>query len=349
MIQKIREKITQRYKKRKWFVFLTEFFRRFAEDNVAAVGAQLAYYLIMSFFPFLIFLLSVLTFTTLGQEDVLATLLSALPAETSKVIYPIIMDIISLRSGTVLSLSLALALWAGSSGTMNLMGAIDYAFDVKDRRNVIIRRLTAVFYTILLTVLIVITLLGQVFGDFLLSKIFEMIGHNQWIENIWNMFKLILPFSSMLIGFTLFYKFAPGFPKGRRITLRQALLGSVVATLGWIGLSELFKIYVANFSNYANTYGSIGAVIVLLLWLFMSAILLMLGAEVIAAYVNVYKKGLSYLTDRTQGPVSVNVAASRRSKTGRAQHPGNATAKKAMRVKPRYIMRREEKTEEVKG
>ncbi len=342
MIQKTRSKIAQKYGDKKSYLFLKEFFRRFGEDNVAATGAQLAYYLIMSFFPFLIFLLSLLTFTSLGQEDVLTTLLSVLPAQASNMVYPVIMDIVSLRSGTVLSLSLVLALWAGSSGTANLIKAIHRAFDIEEGRNLIIGRMISVFYTILLAALIIITLLGQVFGDFLLSKIFEWLGYNQWVESIWNSVKLILPLGSMLIGFALFYKFAPKFRKGEKITVRQAFLGSIVAALGWVGLSKLFKIYVANFSNYANTYGSIGAIIVLLLWLFISAVLIMVGAEVIATYRSVYKKGrCRYAGASTQALHGVSTNKS--TMAGSSLEQGHWADRKTIRIKPRYIMRRDEK------
>ncbi len=84
----------------------------------------------------------------------------------------------------------------------------------------------------------------------------------------------------MIITFTFLYKFAPAFPKGSRTSFIKALPGSIFTTLGWIGSSVLFSFYVNNFGEYAVTYGSLGGIIVFLIWLFISSIIIVLGGEV---------------------------------------------------------------------
>lgn len=272
--------------------FLKELFARFQSDKVPQVGAQLAYYLLMSVFPLIIFVLSLMSFTSLGQSDSLGRLLSALPRETADLLQPILMDLVSNRSGSVLGLSLFLALWSGSNGISNLIAAMDAAYDIENARKKLLRRIIAVGYTILLAVVIVIALGIQVFGDQWINTLVEAVPSLAFLQSIWIIVQYVLPLIIIILILALLYKFGPGFPQNKFITFGEALIGASIAGVLWSIASMGFSIYVNQFGNYANTYGSLGGVIVLMIWLYLTSVIIMLGAEITATYISRFKGGL---------------------------------------------------------
>lgn len=251
---------------------------------------MLAYYLMMSLIPFLIFFLNLLSFTPLGQVEVIGDMMEFLPTDSAVILEPILLDLVRSRSGTLLSLSLFLALWSGSNAIMQLISVMNSAFNLDDMRSFFIKRGLSILYTVLLAGMILLVLVGPIFGDAILAGIFAIIGEQVWIAIIWGWIKRLLPLVTLILGFALMYRFAPGFPKGEGIRFKDAVIGAVVATAGWLAASFGFSYYVNNFGNYANTYGSLGGVIVLLLWLYLTAIMILLGAEVSASYVFIQQR-----------------------------------------------------------
>lgn len=272
--------------------FLKEFIARFNQDKVPQVGAQLAYYLLMSLFPLVIFILSLLSFTSLGQANSLERLLSAMPRDTAQLLYPILLDLVSNRSGSILGLSLVLALWSGSSGINNLINAMDVAYDIENARKKLLRRIISVGYTILLAIVIVVTLAAQVFGDQLIQTIVSNAPSLAFLSQLWLVFQYILPLLVIILSLAMLYKWGPGFPQNKFITSGEALLGASLAGVLWTIASAGFGFYVSQFGNYSKTYGSLGGVIVLMLWLYLSSVIIMAGAEFIATYISRTKGGL---------------------------------------------------------
>lgn len=279
----MKEKITQwieKNKTKKWLLFLDQLAFRFTDDNVSSIGSQLAYYLILSIFPFLIFLLNMVQFTPLASTDVLDTLTQVLPGETAKMIKDIVGGIINSSSGTLLSISALGGLWTSSSGIMHLIKAINKAYDYKEKRSFIKLRLVAVFFTLVLAVVIVLVFGLLIFGEIITNDVFSLINISSAFEFIWPVLRIVIALVALSITFTLLFMFGPAFPSGSRTTFKGALPGSIFVTLGWIGASILFSFYVNNFGKYSVTYGSLGGIIVFLIWLYISSIIVILGGEV---------------------------------------------------------------------
>lgn len=274
-----------RLKKTKVGYFLFDLIKRIQEDEVMVIGAQLAYYLIMSFFPFLIFLLNIAAFTPLGQEGVMNEIFSILPNETSSLLKPIVTDIISSRSSALLSISLILALWSGSTGINALIRAMGKAFDIKNSYKPWTKRLLSVLYTLMLAVIILLVVAGPVFGDAIINLINTHLIEIEGISYIIRLIVQIVPFVLMVFAFVVIYKWGPGFPRNYKITIKEALIGAISATLLFVLISFGFGFYVNNFGNYSNTYGALGGIIILLIWLYLGSITIMMGAEISATVV----------------------------------------------------------------
>ncbi len=286
----IRLKLDRRYGHLRIYRFFWEVLDRFKSDQVPQVGAQLAYYLLFSLFPLMIAVLTILSYTPLAQETALASILDAMPDEAADLISPIIRDIVSARSSALLSTSLILALWSGSTGLNNVLLAMNKSFDTERQRPFVLQRLLALGATVALILVIIFSLLGQVFGQKIIDLLASRFSTHLkfWLE-LGNILRIAAPLLLMIFFFTLLYKFGPAFKKGQRLAFCPALLGGCFTTLGWSLMSLGFNFYVNHFSNYSNTYGSLGGVIIMMTWLFLGSIILLLGAVVAASWVATQK------------------------------------------------------------
>lgn len=282
--------------------FILELIKRIQEDEVMLVGAQLAYYLIMSFFPFLIFLLNIAAFTPLGQESVMNELFSILPNDATELLRPIITDIVSSKSASLLSFSLILALWSGSNGINALIKAMGSAFDIENNYKPWLKRILSVIYTLFLAIIILLVVAGPVFGESIINWISQNIINITGLEWIIRLIVMITPFVLMVIYLLALYKYGPGFPENRKVTIWEALIGAVSATLLFVIISFGFSFYVNNFGNYSNTYGALGGIIILLIWLYLGSVAIMIGAEISASYVALTKPIIEARTEEEIEP-----------------------------------------------
>ncbi len=267
-------------KKKRWILFSDQLMFRFKDDNVSSIGSQLAYYAVMSIFPFIIFLLNIIKYTPLASTEILDSLVSVLPADAQIIITDIVIEIIDGSSGTLLSVSVLAGLWTASSGIMHLIKAINKAYDYQEQRPFLKLRLVSVFFTLVLSIIIILVFISLVFGEVIGQKLFTLMNGSLLFEIIWPILRIGIALLFMLIAFILLYKFAPAFPKESRMKLKETFPGSIFVTLGWAMSSVIFSFYVNNFGKYSVTYGSLGGVIVFLIWLYISSIIIVLGGEV---------------------------------------------------------------------
>lgn len=261
-------------------IFFKELIFRFKDDNVTAIGAQLSYYLILSIFPFLIFFLNILRFTPLVKEDVLQSIIAVLPLETQRIITNLVMETIRNSSETLLSFGAITGIWAASKGIMALIRAINKAYDVKETRSYIELRLLAIIFTLALLILLTIVLLTIVFGELIGIRIVQFLGLTLNFMIFWQYFRVIISIASMILIFALLFRFSPSLRNGNTIHFKDTLPGAIFSSVGWIITSTMFSYYVNNFANYTRTYGSLGGIMVLLIWLYLSSIIVVMGGEI---------------------------------------------------------------------
>ncbi len=272
-------KLAARLQKISFFSFLFAWIKRLGQDKVNLVSAQLAYYLILAFFPFTIFLLSIFSYSRFGHEEILAQQLALLPEAAADLLKPIMMDIVNKRSTALLSTSLFLALWSSSTGMHNLLTAMCRTFSGGERKRGFIRaRLMAIAATILIIVLLALLLISQVFGDIIYNYLRQYLAWGNLAKSIWNYALTLFPLLVLSLGLALLYRYGPHFPAGSRLPFKKAWISAIVASISWILISYGFGIYVSNFANYSNVYGSLGGIIILILWLYFSAFTIMAGS-----------------------------------------------------------------------
>jgi len=256
-------------------VFL-HLYNQFRENNISGVGAQLSYYVILSFFPFLIFLITLLKFTPLTHDHTLVELSLILPDEALSVVSSIIQEITQVNDATFLSIGMLGTIWASSRGTSSLISGINRAYNTSDSRPFWKIKLIGILFTIALAFLILFALTLLVFGKILGEFVFSYLGVSMVFYYIWTLLRYLIPVVSLFSTFLLIYILAPN----TTLRIRNVLLGTTFSTLGLIVVSLLFSFYVNNFGNYSKTYGGIGGVIVLLIWLYISSTIVLVGAEI---------------------------------------------------------------------
>lgn len=265
-----RKKITQ---------FFQEMLHRIRENEVSALGAQLTYYLILSFFPFLIFLVVLLSYTQIAIDTVLNELAYLLPPNSYSLVIGWVEETVESSNQTLLSFGMIGTIWAASRGVNAIIKGINKAYDEKEERPFWKVRGIAILAMGAITLLLLATLVFLVFGKWIGQQLFIWLNYPNYFAEVWNVAKYTGLILFMIYVFAFLYKHAPS----RHLTYREVLPGAVLATLGWIITSLLFAFYVNHFGNYSKTYGSIGGIIILLVWMYLSNIIILIGGEMNAA------------------------------------------------------------------
>jgi membrane protein len=167
-------------------------------------------------------------------------------------------------------------LWSASKGVFAIIGGLNSVYEIKENRNYFLIRLLAMLYTFLLIIIVIGVLLIMVFGHTLNNLLTSLFPNLKGLVYIISSLRFILGFLVLVLFFTLLYKSLPN----RKMKLLDQLPGAVIAGAGWVSFSFLFSFFIDNFSNYANIYGSLTAIIVLLLWLYICMYIMFIGAEI---------------------------------------------------------------------
>lgn len=249
---------------------------KFIHDDIYALACQLAYSLLLSFFPFLIFLFTIAGYSSIRGEDVLLILKNILPLEAYSLIYNTVIGIFNSRNVNLLSFSFITTIWVASNGFNAVIKAINKAYDQEECRSYLKLKIISILCTFALTFLIILSLFILVLGNIIGYKITLWLSLSQSFQPVWDFLRYLLTLILMTFIFALLYKVTPCI----RLNLWEVLPGAVFTTIGFILASMGFSFYVDNFANYSRLYGSIGAVIILMLWLFLISVIMLIGGEI---------------------------------------------------------------------
>jgi len=252
-----------------------EFARKIEENQLVSYANQLTLSLILAFFPFVIFLFTLLGFLRLDPTSLLEQLAQILPLSVYRTISGIIEDVLGRQHGELLSISIVVAIHAVITGFRALTKGSNHILGLVDRRNFIVNYLISVAGVIVFTLTIIIVLVAMVFGQQIINLL--MLRFPQLpLYTLIQFSRHILPVLLIFGTLTLFYMFIPA----RRIRFRAAFPGALVTTLTWTGLTLLFQYYVDNFADYSLFYGALGTMVALLLWVQLISTIILLGVQI---------------------------------------------------------------------
>ena len=256
-------------------------------NEVNSKAAEMSFYLLLSIFPFLIFTISMAVYLPqLQLNKSIDIIQSIIPESAFHIVLPIINSAIDNKSLSLLILSFVFTLWTSSRAIRSLIRWMNKSYNVKESRTFINVFIISFIFTISIFVIIFSSTILLVFGKLIGYIIFGLIGLNEVFMYIWNILRYIVGISTFIIILIKLYKFTPN----KKILTKDVLPGAMVATLVYLVISLAYSYYTNRFSNYNIIYGSIGGIIILITWLYLSSWSILIGHEVnVRLYFRRYK------------------------------------------------------------
>ncbi|MGZ8379203.1 MAG: YihY/virulence factor BrkB family protein [Gemmatirosa sp.] len=254
--------------------------REVMDDNVLGLGAQTAYYFFFSLFPIFLFLAPLLSLVGDKRETftfLLEKIQGAVPAEAYALVVNVVQSVVFAENAPGLaSVGALLALWSGSNVFSALMDALNNAYDLdKDPRPWWRKKLIAIACLLGVGVLFVIATVIMIAGGDIVDAVADQLRIGAAGRWIWTVLQYGFALSLLIGTGWIVYYFLPAIPQHKG----HALAGAIVATALWLIVTLGFRLYVQNFGSYNKTYGTIGGVIVLLTWMYLSMVVLLIGGE----------------------------------------------------------------------
>lgn len=268
------------FENNKFFDFVKNLYIKSREDDIGFIAGYISFFLLLSIFPFFIFFFNLLRYTPIAHQDFIENILIEIPPETQDILKTIINETISSSSQTLLSVSLIFSIWAGSIGITAIIRSINKAYSIKEELPYWKLKLISIVFTVLLVVLIIVVLFTLVFGEIITNEIFDELQANGSFYSFWNAMRRVIPFVSMVLIFGLLYKFSISFNKRTSTKFIYTLPGSIFTTAGWIISSSIFSDYINNFDIFSTTYGSLGGIVISLIWVYITSLMIIIGAEI---------------------------------------------------------------------
>ncbi len=264
-----------------WFGLSKRVWKKAGNDHVFGRAAELSYYFLLALFPLLIFMTSAIGIvlgSDLGtRQQLFNYLASIMPPSAFQLVNATMLEVSQASGGGKLSFGLLAALWAASNGMNAITDSLNAAYDVEETRPWWKQRLVAISLTVSLSVLILSALVLVVAGGHIGEGIADAYGFGPAFAVAWKVVQWPFVLLFMILAFALIYYFAPDLRKQQWQWLTP---GAAIGVALWLLVSLGFRIYLQFFDSYSKTYGSLGAVIILMLWLYFTGAAVLIGGEI---------------------------------------------------------------------
>ncbi|MCI8638447.1 MAG: YihY/virulence factor BrkB family protein [Coprococcus sp.] len=250
-----------------------EFKAQVSENHTGAYAAQSAYFFMLSMIPIILLLLTIIQYTPVTKADVMTAAVRVFPEENMQDFIVGIVNQVYNQSHTVIPVTAVVALWSAGKGVLAMSNGLNAAYQISETRNYFYLRIRASFYTIIFIIAIVLGLVLSVFGNSISIFI------NQRFPFLADTTAFILQMRTVvtfviLLGFSLvIYRFLPN----RRAGIKKQLPGAVFTSIGWLVISFIFSMYLTIFRGFSGLYGSMTAIILVMLWLYFCMYVMLMG------------------------------------------------------------------------
>jgi membrane protein len=253
----------------------------FDNDDLLGRASELAYNFLVAVFPMLLFLVSLFGLFAAQRTELQGRLFyylgQVLPPAAYQLISKTLQEVISNSGGGKVTLGLVLALWAGAGGMSSLMSGLNAAYSVRDSRPWWKKRLIALGLTLAISILVIAALFIVVAGGRVAELVGAKVGLGMVTVIAWKVLQWPVALAFIIMAFALIYYFGPDLKEQHWYWITP---GSVVGVLLWLATSFGIRLYLHFFNTYSRTYGSLGAVIVLLLWFYVTGLSFLIGGEI---------------------------------------------------------------------
>ncbi|MBI3804112.1 MAG: YihY/virulence factor BrkB family protein [Nitrospirae bacterium] len=290
------------------------------KDDVFGAAAELAYAFLFALFPLLLFLVTLIGYLPIDDlfGKILTSLSGFLPQEALVLIQDNIAAITQQKRGGLLSFGLLATLWAASRGVVSLCSGLNKVYDVEESRPWWKVQLIAIGLTLGVSIFAILAAILMIFGGAIGQALADQIGLGPLFQIGWNVARFLIAGITMTFVLAVLYYFGPDVEQ----SWHWVTPGSVIAVLSWILTSLAFSYYVGHFGSYNKTYGTIGAVIILLTWMYLTGLMILIGGEINSEIERSLPEGKSPGEKRLAEKHPGNLALQARAKTpmsGRAR------------------------------
>ena len=251
------------------------------DDDVFGRAAQLSYYFLLSLFPLLLVLVTLLGYFAEAGSELRASLLSYLgevmPGSATELVQKTLEEISKQKGGGKISFGILAAIWAASNGIGAISETLNIAYNVEETRSWWKRRLITVGLTVALSVLILTALTLMFGGGKIADALAANLGFGQVFTLTWKIVQWPIVLFFILLAFSLIYYFAPDLSDQ---DWKWVSPGSIIGVALWLLVSFAFRLYLHFFDSYSATYGSLGALIIMMLWFYLTGAAILIGGEI---------------------------------------------------------------------
>lgn len=265
----------------RWKTLILRLWTRINDHDIFGRAAQLSYYFLLAVFPLLLFLITLLGyFAETGSElrhKLISYLATVMPPSAITLVQTTLDEISQASGGGKLSLGILAALWAASNGMGAISDTLNAAYAVREQRAWWKVRLTAIILTIVVSILIVVALAIVLFGGQIGDRVATHFGFSAVFVVVWKILQWPITLFFLMLMFDVIYSFAPDVRRRKR---KWWTPGAAAAVVIWLLVSFGFRLYLHYFNSYSVTYGSLGALIVLMLWFYFTGLAILIGGEI---------------------------------------------------------------------
>jgi membrane protein len=264
------------------------FYKGLIEGAITTRASSLAFNFFLAFFPAIIVLFTLIPYIPIDgfQETLMDILMNILPPSTNEITLETLDDIINNQRGGLLSLGFVLAIYFSTNGINSLIEAFNASYHISKPESILKQRFLSLIITFTLTIILIFTIALIIFGQFIINYLieYEFINSNEKI--LFNLAKWFILISMLFLGISTIFNLGPSLKNKWRTFSPGAIFSTVFIIVTSLG----FTYYIDNFGQYNKIYGSIGTLIIILLWIYFNAIILLTGFEINASIINAKKK-----------------------------------------------------------
>lgn len=263
------------------------FSKKVSEDSLAAYAAQTTFFVLLSFFPFIMLLVMIASKFSLARTNVIFYLLDVAPEQFKSYILYIVDEIMFSDSNSFTVITALVSLWSAGKGIQALTYGLDKIYEVEQKKNFFITRLTSAVYTLIFMLLCLVIMVVHVFGKQIGTQIIErkpeLANATILILSLKSAFTFVIIFFFLLL---VYYQLP-----GRKGRVKHEVIGAALAALAWMLMTKMFSFYIQHISSVSRMYGSLTSIILIIIWLYIGMQIILYGAEVnyqISNYIEEY-------------------------------------------------------------
>lgn len=267
---------------RLFFIF-NDFSKQMTRKNISAFAASAAFFLFLSMVPLLMALCAVLPYTSLTAENLIMAFMKVVPETMGGFVESVVYDVYARSAGTITIFAIV-TIWSAAKAVLALIQGLNEVNDIEEKRNYLVVRTIACFYTVIILIAIILSVFIMVFGNVIVNIALQDFPQLKIVVQFIMHFRFLFSWFVLTFFFAMIYTFIPGIP----LKFRKQLPGAAFSAVVWSAASYIFSVYIERFNGF-GTYGSLTTIVILMFWFYMMMYILLIGAHINRYFGPVYK------------------------------------------------------------